>query len=314
MYDIIGDTHGHANELQHLLEKLGYTRSRGYYTHPTRQVIFVGDFIDRGPKIRELLGMVRPMVENGAALAVMGNHEFNALAYHTEDKTSPGEYLRRHSAKNVKQHAKTVEQLSASELKSNLNWFRTLPIWLDLAGLRVVHACWDQRHIDMIQAGLELHGGMTDSFLHAALNESDVDGWFPSVDAILKGKEAKLPEGHSFFDKDGHERTSARTRWYLSPENQNYRTYLLESHGIRCEEPLHAAVVEAAEPYPVAAKPVFVGHYWLSEKQPALLAHNVACLDYSVAKGGFLCAYRWDGEQCLSNDKFVWVPSQESIR
>jgi hypothetical protein len=60
-------------------------------------------------------------------------------------------------------------------------------------------------------------------------------------------------------------------------------------------------------PYPARTKPVFVGHYWLRADVPEVLADNVACLDYSVAKGGFLCAYRWDGEKKLSNDKFVWV-------
>jgi hypothetical protein len=56
---------------------------------------------------------------------------------------------------------------------------------------------------------------------------------------------------------------------------------------------------------PTTAKPVFIGHYWLSASKPEILADNVACLDYSVAKGGFLCAYRWQGEQRLSNDHFV---------
>ena len=50
----------------------------------------------------------------------------------------------------------------------------------------------------------------------------------------------------------------------------------------------------------------FVGHYWLSGPRPKLLRHNVACLDWSVAKGGFLCAYRWDGEQVLDEKHFVW--------
>jgi hypothetical protein len=52
---------------------------------------------------------------------------------------------------------------------------------------------------------------------------------------------------------------------------------------------------------------VFFGHYWLSASRPETLADNVACLDFSVARGGFLCAYRWHGEQTLSNDNFVWV-------
>src|SRR5436190_11817384 len=111
MYDLIGDIHGHADELVQLLESLGYWKAQGAYGHPERKVIFLGDFIDRGPKIRQVLEIVRPMIEEDKALTVMGNHELNALAYHTEDPESPGEYLRPHSDKNVHQHHKTVEQL-----------------------------------------------------------------------------------------------------------------------------------------------------------------------------------------------------------
>jgi cupin 2 domain-containing protein len=59
---------------------------------------------------------------------------------------------------------------------------------------------------------------------------------------------------------------------------------------------------------------VFVGHYGLSAHRPEILAENVACLDFSVAKGGFLCAYRWQGEQKLSNDNFVWVSGGETAK
>jgi hypothetical protein len=70
---------------------------------------------------------------------------------------------------------------------------------------------------------------------------------------------------------------------------------------------LEEEVVAEAVPYPTTDKPVFIGHYWLKAQRPELLTDNVACVDYSVAKGGFLCAYRWQGEQKLSNDHFVWV-------
>lgn len=60
MYDLIGDIHGHADALQQLLKKLGYYRQKGVYRHPDRQAIFLGDFIDRGPRIREMLEIVRP--------------------------------------------------------------------------------------------------------------------------------------------------------------------------------------------------------------------------------------------------------------
>ena len=42
-------------------------------------------------------------------------------------------------------------------------------------------------------------------------------------------------------------------------------------------------------------------------RRPEVLAGNMACLDYSVAKDGFLCAYRWHGERKLSNENFVWA-------
>jgi hypothetical protein len=54
---------------------------------------------------------------------------------------------------------------------------------------------------------------------------------------------------------------------------------------------------------------VFVGHYWLTGT-PRQLAPNVACTDYSVAKGGKLVAYRWDGESILTEDKFKWVETK----
>lgn len=303
MYDLIGDIHGHADELVQLLEALGYRKAQGAYGHPERKVIFLGDFIDRGPKIRQVLEIVRPMIEEGKALAVMGNHELNALAYHTEDPDSPGQYLRPHIDKNVKQHHKTVEQLKTQEIRFYLDWFRTLPMWLDLDGLRVVHACWDEGAMEQIAEAR--NGGITTEFLRSACKKGNP--LFALVEIVLKGKEGKLPDGASFEDKDGHVRTEIRTRWYLPPHGHSYRTYALQSDEIACDLRLDEAVIEAAAPYPLDAKPVFVGHYWLSAQRPELLADNVACLDYSVAKGGFLCAYRWNGEQKLSNENFVWV-------
>ena len=83
-YDVIGDIHGHSDELEVLLQKLGFVKVNGVYSHPGgRKVVFVGDFIDRGPKIRETLYLVRDMVLSGNAQAVMGNHEYNAVCFHT---------------------------------------------------------------------------------------------------------------------------------------------------------------------------------------------------------------------------------------
>ena len=92
-YDIIGDIHGHADALKALLADMGYRDRAGAWRHPARQAVFVGDFIDRGPSQLETVDIVRRMVDVGGALAVMGNHELNAIAWFLPDPDCPGEYF-----------------------------------------------------------------------------------------------------------------------------------------------------------------------------------------------------------------------------
>ncbi len=150
MFDFIGDIHGHADKLEALLQKLGYQKQGGVYQHPSRKVFFLGDFIDRGPKILEVLNIVIPMAELGSALTVMGNHEYNYLAFHTATKTGEG-YLRRRSEKNTHQCQETLNQLSESENKRFLNWIWNLPLWYEAGNFRAVHAYWDDKCIQKIK-------------------------------------------------------------------------------------------------------------------------------------------------------------------
>lgn len=303
MYDLIGDIHGHAHELETLLQQLGYHEVHGVYRNPQRRVIFLGDFIDRGPNIPRVIEIARSMVEHGQALAVMGNHEWNALAFHTPNRQHPGEFLRPHTDKNIHQHRATLDQLSSRDLNAALAWFRTLPMWLDLDGVRAVHACWDEPSMQLLNEARDSSTIITDDFLHAASREESP--LFIALETVLKGKEIPLPVGVTFADKDGHKRSRMRARWYADPTGQMYQSYALTNEVI-CEFPLEESVIPSAQAYPTDTAPVFFGHYWLRAEQPAILATNVACLDYSVAKHGFLCAYRWQGERTLSNDHFVW--------
>ena len=159
-YDIIGDIHGHADKLEALLRTLGYRERAGTWSHPGRMAVFVGDYIDRGPAQLRTVGIVRRMVEDGAALAIMGNHELNAVAWHTPDPEQPGEFLRprycpRLGKKNRHQHAAFLAEVEhdAARHANVVDWFRTLPLWLDLPGIRVIHACWHQPYMEWLQAG-----------------------------------------------------------------------------------------------------------------------------------------------------------------
>ena len=86
MYDIIPDIHGQAGKLRSRLTNLGYRETRGAWRHadPKRSAVFLGDFIDRGSDNADVIEIVRRMVDAGTARAIMGNHELNAIRYHTE--------------------------------------------------------------------------------------------------------------------------------------------------------------------------------------------------------------------------------------
>jgi len=304
-YDLIGDIHGYADPLVRLLDKLGYAEQDGVWRHPTREVVFLGDFIDRGPHQREVIDVVRPMIDSGAALAVMGNHEFNALAFHTPHPDT-GEPLRPWSKKNRDQHDAFITAYAGrgDEMRETLDWFRTLPLWLDLGALRVIHACWDPHLLSEVRA--EVDGQhLTDELLVAG---SEPGTWqHEAIDSLLKGKEIDLPEGKSMRDKGGNQRHRIRVRWWDSHAT-TYREAHFGPESAETHIPDDPIQGDHLVEYSHDDPPCFVGHYWL-EGEPAPLAPNIACLDYSVAKeGGKLVAYRWnDGDVELTKDQFVAV-------
>ncbi len=300
-YDIVGDIHGCAKTLKKLLLELGYgLDAEGVYKHPNRIAIFLGDFIDRGPYQREVIEIVRPMIESGSAKAVMGNHEYNAIAYATPDEEVGG-YLRAHSERNKKQFKAFLDAYADDPAAYNdvIEWFKTLPLWLDLGDIRIIHACWDKEMIRKIGAPV-----LTDGLLHASFNRNHWQS--DAIETILKGKEIPLPDGHVYHDKEGKARHDIRVRWW----DQSASTYLQAYMGpesARTQIPDDDIAGDHLIEYSHDEPPVFLGHYWM-DGAPEPLAPNIACTDYSVARlGGKLVAYRWDGERNLASDKFVAV-------
>jgi hypothetical protein len=130
--DVIGDVHGCATELEELLRDLGYrkTDASGAFEHPERQAIFVGDLVDRGPDQLGVLQTVKRMVDNDSAQIVMGNHEFNAIAFDTPHPDKVDEFLRPRSEKNCQQHEAFLEQVTGATRAEYLEWFMSFPLWL----------------------------------------------------------------------------------------------------------------------------------------------------------------------------------------
>lgn len=300
-YDIIGDIHGHADTLEVLLHRLGYKRKFGVYSHPEgRKMVFVGDFIDRGPKIRETLHLVRDMIKSGHALAVMGNHEFNAISFHTPH-TEKGGFFRDHTLKEIRQHIGTLEQFRHfdSEFAEFLDWFKTLPLFLALDAFRVVHACWDQQQIDYLKAN---YSGISTELLTLGNDKDGGSATYHAVNDVLKGKECRLPDGLSFLDKDGTERHECRIKWWAPVEHRIKLKHIM----ISCPAAVANHEVAATEHYHsyTDSKPVFFGHYWLSGP-PEIENPLAICLDYSVAKDGNLVACRLGEKNGLMTKDFV---------
>jgi len=301
-YDIIGDIHGHADALEALLIKLGYGVVKGIYQHKTNKVIFLGDFIDRGSQQREVIEIVKPMVEQGRALSVMGNHEFNAICYAMSDKN--GRFLREHSEKNIEQHQVFLDAYPvAVERSTIIDWFKTLPVYIETDSIRVIHASWNEKALACLVPLLnDKQCLLNDGYSQCCKQESKA---YSAIETLLKGPEVQLPEGVSFKDKDGHDRDKARIKWW-KPTSKEIKERLHLGSELINENKLDLTQIDSCHHYPLTDKPVFVGHYWLSGKLPQLLSENSACLDYSVARQGKLMAYSWRGEQKLRESQFVW--------
>lgn len=308
-YDIIGDIHGCANALEQLLVNMGYVETACGYQYSDRkyprQVIFVGDLIDRGPQIRRTLAVVKKMYDSGTAQIVMGNHEFNAIAYHTPYQQ---DYLRPRTERSLRQISETLRQFEGyeAELAEYIEWFVTLPLFLEFEKFRVVHACWDAQLISAYLKAFNNNCLPTDwlkqLFSHDALS-------LRIIDRLTKGVSLPFPDGHFMQSRDGFQRRTFRVDFWTD-NVEVYEDIVFQPDPI----PNHHCILPVSEIdraslvyYSSNEKPLFIGHYWLSG-EPTLVRSNIACLDYSAVNTGRLVAYRFniDDNQLLDKN-FCYV-------
>jgi hypothetical protein len=310
-YDIVGDIHGNAAKLISLLKALGYRDHGGVWRQAGHQVIFVGDFIDRGPRQLETLGIVRRMIDGGHALATMGNHELNAIAWYLPDPRSSGHHLRpRHGPvgeKNRRQHEGFLLEVEGRpEHDEWIDWFLTLPLWLELPGIRVVHACWHPEHMAWLAPRLLPGERLNADLVEAASRRNSPE--YRAIECLLKGLEVELPSGHAFVDKDGHSRMNVRIKWW-DQDAVTFRTAAILGDPTKERALPELAIPSSARISDVSRKPTFFGHYWLTGT-PHLQSPRHVCVDYSAGKGGPLVAYRWQGEPDLRPEQFVAAQPQ----
>lgn len=289
VFDVIPDLHADPNRLEATLDALG----------PGARPAFLGDFIDgKGAEADDeaVLRRVRGLIEAGAP-AVMGNHELNAILYHTKGESG---YLRCHEDKNKKQHASFIARFGTATKAARYwtDWFLTLPLWHDRDGLRLVHACWSDRDIETVAKRREDGLLKSEDLAEVAANATP---FARAVNRLVSGPEAKLPDGYSFLDNSGHRRTHVRIAWWRSCAH-SWREAALSVPDPGELPDMSLPDVPDIELYPKTAAPVLVGHYKMTGR-PMLESATAACLDYPDAP----CAYRWRGESALHPGNLVTI-------
>ena len=205
--DIIGDIHGYADKLVGLLTEFGYTHDGECFVPPAgHRALFIGDLIDRGSQQIATLEIVFAMLDADVADAVMGNHEYNALAFATSDPEQPTQYLRSHDDAHTRQHEAFLAEVpfGSEAHRYWLNRLYEIPLWLETDDACFVHACWDVDSMAVLKPFLTSDNCLTPRALKATSREFTPP--FDALERVLKGVEVPLPDGLVMIDKEGTER------------------------------------------------------------------------------------------------------------
>ena len=331
--DIIGDIHGEYEALCALLTQLGYAIDG---RHPAgRQLVFVGDFCDRGPDSPAVIQLARNLIRAGRAHAVLGNHEINLLR--DDPKAGSGWYFAEREASDQRDYAPFV-RAADDERGPIKDFFLSLPLVLERDDIRVVHAAWLDHCVDAVR-------DIPTTELLAYF-----DHW--EGQALARVAAEKLVEAKAQEQKD----------WPYSLEDEGHPPPLLPAHARldvieQNQNPIKVLTSgierETQTPFYVSGKwrfaeripwwndyqspiPVVFGHYWrrvheidrrkIGKNEPDLFAgispfswhgqrNTALCIDYSVggrwqarkageppSKNFKLAALQWPEQRLVFDD------------
>jgi hypothetical protein len=297
--DIVGDVHGEIDHLETLLDQLGY-RDNG--VHPAdRRLVFVGDLPDRGPDSPAVVRRVSELVEAERAQCVLGNHELNVLRGDAKEENRWITEQRRETYP----YGESVEVVADDEtVEEVLAFFRTLPLALAPNDLRVVHACWDEGHIEALRRAKE------SSVVEAS------ESW-------AEEQREKIESWDGFAQAEEQEATHREALYDLTREEFPMLHALAERRVMEQNE--HPVKVLTSGREEVASEPFRAGGRGFAHKGPGIFAEDanplgplgqgdVMCVDYAVghrarerAEGvserqAFLAAYRWPEREVVFSD------------
>ncbi|MFD1730957.1 metallophosphoesterase [Deinococcus malanensis] len=82
---VVGDVHGAYDKLRYMLRAAGLIDAEGSWTGRDAHLVFLGDYLDRGPDGAGVVHLVRALEaqapqDGGRVTALLGNHEVMFLA------------------------------------------------------------------------------------------------------------------------------------------------------------------------------------------------------------------------------------------
>jgi hypothetical protein len=296
-FDFIGDVHGNAKKLLQLIDKLGYVRNDSVWMHhENRQIIILGDFINVGKESKNVLSILYELWEKNIACVLVGNHEyFLALNF-----LKNGKSVFEKNSKIFFDYESLFNEFNSdySELIKYIEWFTSLPLYLETEKFRAVHAYWNNDHISLIKNNNSLKEIILAS-KQKSIKKEEVKS---TVNETLNGK--LIYHYNSWLFKKPQK---FRIKWWNELYNKDLSDNIIVHKKTNLKsKKITPKLLPGFKPYQNNEKPVFIGHYWF-QTLPFLLKNNVCCLDFGAAKGGYLTAYRFNGEQKLDARNLVWV-------
>lgn len=294
---VIGDIHGHDDALAQLLAQLGLA-DEGQWPRGDL-VVFVGDLTDRGPKSPQVLQRVQRLMEAGHAQCVLGNHDLKLLTQSQPNQSAGNHWFwGRQTPGYGPQNCFESEQ----QRDQAIAFLEGLPLALESSLLRVVHAAWDRRDLERLQAMNPAQASAVWRSSKASIPKLKKP---PELDAFMEAqirapagqKPAADPErdgilAHYELNKDNH----PAGRIVNGPESQANDWHW----GGKWRLARRSAWWQS---YPAGDPPIVFGHYWRrrTDSEPKSSAivdlfhkqapnawlgpgSNCFCVDYSMGK------------------------------
>jgi hypothetical protein len=259
--DVVGDIHGEIDALEDLLRVLGY-RDAG--EHPAgRRLVFIGDLCDRGPDSPAVIRRVEQMVRAGTAQCLLGNHELNLLRGARKDAN--GWFFEHDHDRERGRYLASRPARDDAERQRIHRFCATLPLALERADLRLVHACWDDGLVEELRgasrtaSAIELyrvHAQRADERWRALGREQEVAQLLERYGHALRDPRAQVPMLTALAERDVDYQMSNPVRVLTSgTEHRAHAPFFMAGKW---------RMVERGEWWRsyAAPQPVIFGHYW----------------------------------------------------